>query len=99
MNILYCQLLVDISFSLKSSLTFSFVRFWLTFAGQAVMAMGHPFLITMSTKVLLEYPLFLGYCDCLAFMFSIVITFILMVKSDKSMESLLFSVTLDSCSR
>jgi len=26
-------------------------RFWLTFAGQAVMAMGHPFLITMSTKV------------------------------------------------
>ena len=41
-----CQL----SIGVFDILTFSF-RFWLTFAGQAVMAMGHPFLITMSTKV------------------------------------------------
>ena len=26
-------------------------RFWLTFTGQAIIALGHPFLITMSTKV------------------------------------------------
>ena len=44
--------LSDLTFYFKFSLTCSFVRFWLTFAGQAVMAMGHPFLITMSTKVI-----------------------------------------------
>ena len=26
-------------------------KFWLTFAGQVMTAIGHPFLITMSTKV------------------------------------------------
>ena len=26
-------------------------KFWLTFLGQAIIALGHPFLITMSTKV------------------------------------------------
>ena len=31
-------------------------KFWITFTGQVMTAIGHPFLITMSTKVRADHP-------------------------------------------